>query len=113
MNILNTVQSDIKIILVNVQMNPTLYAHFFRFVHEPLDSPSYIYSLVSVFFLFSPLFSERTKILTFTSFCNDILITVLYRVLKIKINLVKLKFWTAISSHQVMGMSLSKGCFMF
>ena len=30
-------------------------------------------------------------------------ITVLFRVLKIKIDLVKLTFWTAISSHQVMG----------
>ena len=38
----------------------------------------------------------------------NILITVLFRVLKIKINLVKLTFWTAISSHQVMGMSLTK-----
>ena len=35
-------------------------------------------------------------------------IKVLFRVLKIKINLVKLTFWTAISSHQVMGMSLTK-----
>ena len=32
----------------------------------------------------------------------------LVRALKIKINLVKLTFWTAISSHQVMGMSLTK-----
>ena len=30
-----------------------------------------------------------------------------YHSFKIKINLVKLTFWTAISSHQVMGMSLT------
>ena len=36
-------------------------------------------------------------------------ITVFIRVLKIKLNLVKLTFRTAISSHQVMGM-LSKNC---
>ena len=46
--------------------------------------------------------------LKFTSFCVKFFITVLFRVLKIKINLVKLTFWTAISSHQVMGMSLTK-----
>ena len=33
---------------------------------------------------------------------------VLFKVLKIKLNLVKSTFWTAISSHQVMGMSLTK-----
>ena len=38
-----------------------------------------------------------------------VLITVFFRVLKIKLNLVKVTFWTAISSHQVMGM-LSKKC---
>ena len=31
-----------------------------------------------------------------------------YHSFKIKINLVKLTFWTAISVHQVMGMSLTK-----
>ena len=31
-----------------------------------------------------------------------------FRVLNIKLNLVKLTFWTAISSHQVMGMSFTK-----
>ena len=36
-------------------------------------------------------------------------ITVFFRVLKIKLNLVKLTFRTAISSHQFMGM-LSKKC---
>ena len=38
-----------------------------------------------------------------------VLITVFFRVLKIKLNFVKLTFRTAISSHQVMGM-LSKMC---
>ena len=33
----------------------------------------------------------------------------LFRGLNIKLNLVKLTFWTAISSHQVVGMSLTKG----
>ena len=46
--------------------------------------------------------------LRFTSFCVNILITVLFRVLNIKLSLVKLTFWTAISTHQVMGMSLAK-----
>ena len=40
--ILNTVQSDIKIIVVNLQMNPTIGANFFAFVHELLDSPLYV-----------------------------------------------------------------------
>ena len=41
--ILNTIQSDINIyILVNFQMNPTICVNFFTFVHELLDSPSYI-----------------------------------------------------------------------
>ena len=31
-----------------------------------------------------------------------------FRVLRIKLNSKKLTFWTAISSHQVMGMSLTK-----
>ena len=68
----------------------------------------YMCSLVSVFC--SRLFSVNQ--LTFeiynTSFCVNILITVLFRVLKMKINLAKLTFWTAISSHQVMRMSLTK-----
>ena len=51
--------------------------------------------------------------LKFTSFCVNILITVLFRVLNIKLNLVKLTFWTAISSHQVMGMSLTKVWVMY
>ena len=41
--------------------------------------------------------------LKFPSFCVNILITVFFRVLKIKINLVKLTFPTAFSSHQVLG----------
>ena len=44
----------------------------------------------------------------FTSFCVNIHITALFRVLKIKIDLVKLTFLTVIYSHQVMGMSLIK-----
>ena len=65
----------------------------------------YMCSLVSVFC--SRLFSANQ--LTF-EFCVNILITVLFRVLilKIKINSVKLTFWTAISSHQDMGMRLTK-----
>ena len=69
-------------------------------------------SSILVRFFFSKLawsvFSAVAKHLKFTSFCVNILITVLLRVLKIKINLVKLTFWTAISSHQVIGMSLTK-----
>ena len=38
-----------------------------------------------------------------------VLITVFFRVLKIKLNLVKLTFRTSISSHQIMGM-LTKKC---
>ena len=44
------------------------------------------------------------KHLKVTSFCDNILIPALFRVL----NLVKLTFWTAISSHQAMGMRLIK-----
>ena len=62
----------------------------------------YICSLVSDFC--SHHFS--VKQLTFRIYY--ILITVLFRVLNIKLNLVKLTFWTAVSSHQVMGMSLTK-----
>ena len=65
----------------------------------------YMCSLVSVFY--SRLFSVKQLNLKFTSFCVNVLITVLFRVLKIKLNSVKLTFWTAISSHQVMGMSLT------
>ena len=62
----------------------------------------YMCSLVGVFC--SGHFS--VKQLTFEIYIN-ILITVLCRVLKMKIK-VKLTFWTAISSHQVMGMSFTK-----
>ena len=67
----------------------------------------YICSLVSVFC--SRQFS--VKQLTFEIyiiFFVNILITVLFRILNIKPNLVKLAFWTAISSHQVMEMNLTK-----
>ena len=66
----------------------------------------YICSLVSVFC--RRLFSVKQLTFEFTSFCVDILLTVLFRVLKLKLNLMNLTFWTAISSHQVMGMSLTK-----
>ena len=52
-----------------------------------------IYSAVATFF--------SAKQLTFE--IVNIFITDLFRVLKMKINLVKLRFWTVISSHQVMG----------
>ena len=70
----------------------------------------YMCSLVSVFC--RNLFSVNSSHLKFTSFFVNVLITVLFKVLKIKINLVKLTFWTAISSHQVMGVSLTKVCVM-
>ena len=60
-----------------------------------------------------PCWSSAGFGLKFTSFCVNNLSTVLFRVLKIKINLVKLIFWTAISSHQVMGMSLTKVWVMY
>ena len=66
----------------------------------------YMCSLVSVFC--SRLFSVKQLTFEIYIFCVNILFTVLFRVLKIKINLVKLTFWTAISAHQVMGMSLTK-----
>ena len=66
----------------------------------------YMCSLVSDFC--SRLFSVKQLTLKVTSFCVNTLITVLFRVLKINLNLVKFTFWTAISSHQVMGMSLTK-----
>ena len=66
----------------------------------------YMCSLVGVFC--RRLFSVKHYHLKFTSFCVNILLTVLFWVLKIKINLVKLTFWTAISFHQVMGMSLTE-----
>ena len=58
-------------------------------------------------FLQSPIFCESDNIWNLHHFVS-IFWSVLFRVLKIKINLVKLTFWTAISSHQVMGMSLTK-----
>ena len=66
----------------------------------------YMCSLVSVFC--RCLVSVKQLTFEITSFCVNILLTVLFRVLKIKLNLVKLTFWTAIYSHQVMGMSLTK-----
>ena len=67
----------------------------------------YICSLVSVFCCRQ--FSVKQLNLKFTSFYVNIFNTVFLRGLKIKHNLVKLTFRTAISSHQVMGM-LSKKC---
>ena len=64
----------------------------------------YMCSLVSVFC--SRLFSVNQ--LTFEIYIILCQYSVLFSVLKMKINLVKLTFWTAISSHQVMGMSLTK-----
>ena len=67
----------------------------------------YICSLVSVFC--SRQFSvKQLKFEIYIMLCH-VLITVFYRVLKIKLNLVKLTIRTAISSHQVTGM-LSKKC---
>ena len=66
----------------------------------------YMCSLVSVFC--SHHFSVKQLTFEFTSLCVNILIPVLFRVLNIKLNLLKLTFWTAISSHQVMGKSLTK-----
>ena len=66
----------------------------------------YMCSLVSIFC--SRHFSVKQLTFEIYIFSVNILITVLFRVLKIKINLVKLTFWIAISSHQVMGMSLTK-----
>ena len=66
----------------------------------------YMCSLVSEFC--SRLFS--VKQLTFESYiilCQHSYHS-LFRVLKINLNSVKLTFWTAISSHQVMGMSLTQ-----
>ena len=67
----------------------------------------YTCSLVSVFC--SRQFSVKQLKFEIYIICVNILITVFLRVLKIKLNLVKLTFRTAISSHQVMGM-LSKKC---
>ena len=53
-------------------------------------------------------FSVKQLNLKLASIRVNIIIIVLFRVLDIKLNLVKLTFWTAISSHQVMGMSLTK-----
>ena len=67
----------------------------------------YMYSLVGVFC--SLHFS--VKQLTFEIYiilCQYSYHSFIFRVVKIKINLVKLTFWTAISSHQVMEMSLTK-----
>ena len=53
-------------------------------------------------------FSE-TAIISSYIICVNNLMTVLFGVLKIKLNLVKLTFRRAISSNQVMGMSLGYG----
>ena len=66
----------------------------------------YKFSLVSVF-LQSPNFCQTAEIIYIILW--HVLITVFFRVLKIKLNLVILTFRTAISSHQVMGL-LSKKC---
>ena len=66
----------------------------------------YMCSLVGVFC--SRHFSVKQLTFEIYIILCQIFITVLFRVLKIKINLVKLTFWTAISSHQAMGMSLTK-----
>ena len=63
-------------------------------------------SLVRVFC--SHHFSVKQLTFEIDIICVNVLITVLCSVLTIKIDLVKLTFWTAISSHQVMGMSLKK-----
>ena len=55
-------------------------------------------------FLQSPIFCETAEIWSLHHF-----VSIFFRVLKIKLNFVKLTFRTAISSHQVMGM-LSKKC---
>ena len=62
----------------------------------------YKYSLVSVFCS-----RHLLKFEIYIILCQ-ILITVFFGVLKIKINLVKLTFWTAVSSHQVMGVISKK-----
>ena len=63
-------------------------------------------------FLSSPLFCETAYIWNLHHFVS-IFFSVLFKVLKLKLNLVKLTFWTAISSHQVMGMSLTKVWVMY
>ena len=55
-------------------------------------------SMVGVFFC-----SRNFIVKQLTFEIVNILITDLFRDLKIKIYLVKFKFWTAMSSHQVMG----------
>ena len=70
----------------------------------------YIYSLVSVF-CFRHFSVKQRKLEMYIILCRYYY-HILSRVLKIKINLVKLTFRTAISSHQVMGMSLKKVCVM-
>ena len=59
----------------------------------------YMCSLVSVFR--SRLFSVKQLTFEFYIILCQYSITVLFRVLKIKIDLMKVTFWTAISSHQV------------
>ena len=70
------------------------------------QSSMYMCSLVGVFC--TRHFSVKQLTSVIYIFCVNILITVLFRVLKIKVNLVKLTFWTAISSHQVRGILLTK-----
>ena len=67
----------------------------------------YACSLVSVFCRCK--FSVKQLKFEIYIICVNIFITVFFRVLKIKLNLVKFTFRTAISSHQVMEM-LSKKC---
>ena len=66
----------------------------------------YMCSLVGVFC--SRHFSVKQLTFEIYIILCQIFTTVLLKVLKIKIDLVKLTFWTAISSYQVMGMSLTK-----
>ena len=66
----------------------------------------YMCSLVSV--VCSRHFSVKQLTFEIYIICVNILTTALFRVLKIKIKLVKITFRTAISSHQVMGMGLTK-----
>ena len=77
------------------------------FFKKYLGTSSVISDQGSMYMWVNVFCSRHFSVKQLTSVCVNILITVLFRVLKIKVK-VQLTFWTAISSHQLMGMSLTK-----
>ena len=88
---------------IHVRFGHAVFQKAFRDEQYTDQASMYMCSQVGVFC--SRHFSVKQLTFEIYIILCQIFITVLFRVSKIKINLVKLTFWTAISSHQVMEMS--------